>query len=663
VGASVRLPLGAPGIHRQPEPLLRALTGVRLDVCGFAGVAVRGPVREPVVDEEADGRFWRGGVECVDPDRPRHRTVAVALESFDDYRRLFGGFEGPGLLPYSVAAFFENGGRRAVVARIVHDYGPGAAANDAGVAVATLAGLHLTATLRARNEGTWANRMRAQLSFAARPTVIDVIGGALRPAPGAGLAAGTLLRITLDSGVQALRFVGAVVDVPDGERPAHVPQIVLDAPLPAPAERFEIVEAALVLDDGDGRVERFEHLGLADGHPRWLARVLCEQSMLAWPGADWASDRLIPVDAALPSLPTAQFGGGVDRWRDLVHEDFFDARWAPENGAPGDGICCFAGSEVATLVVPDLYSPAPLAPYEAMPGVVSFAGPTFAPCLMPPTAPPQTVPVDELEGLHLDPLLDVESIAALQQRVIDFAESTQDVVALLDVPPGLDPARIRRWRMRLASSYAAAYHPWLDVARAEDLRDRLVTVPPSAVAAGIIAATELAHGVPHGPANALGSGLVRAAIAVAPAQHDELHQRGINVWLRERDGIRLTAARTLATDPRVRQLSVRRLMILLKRVLLQQMQWVVFEPNRPALWRELRQILESYLRTLHRHGAFRGATEEEAFFVHCDETLNPQAVLDQGRLVVEIGVAPAEPIEFIVLRIARSGDGMLTITE
>jgi hypothetical protein len=38
-------------------------------------------------------------------------------------------------------------------------------------------------------------------------------------------------------------------------------------------------------------------------------------------------------------------------------------------------------------------------------------------------------------------------------------------------------------------------------------------------------------------------------------------------------------------------------------------------------------------------------------------------VQDQGRLITEIGVAPSEPIEFIVLRLEREGDGSLRIEE
>src|SRR5205807_1218911 len=88
--------LGAPGVYPyQPAPP-RALAGVRMDVCAFAGVAPRGPARVPTFDET-----WRDDRPCVEPERPRSRTVAAAVESFDEYRRLYGGFEGPGLLPYA----------------------------------------------------------------------------------------------------------------------------------------------------------------------------------------------------------------------------------------------------------------------------------------------------------------------------------------------------------------------------------------------------------------------------------------------------------------------------------------------------------------------------------------------------------------------------------
>ncbi|HXU44875.1 MAG TPA: phage tail sheath C-terminal domain-containing protein, partial [Thermoanaerobaculia bacterium] len=268
-----------------------------------------------------------------------------------------------------------------------------------------------------------------------------------------------------------------------------------------------------------------------------------------------------------------------------------------------------------------------------------------------------------LDGLRLDPRLpgDFAAIVALQQAVVERAEAL-GIIALLDVPPGLEPRRVLDWRSRFRSSYAAGYHPWLKVARPDDGRDALILLPPSAVAAGVIARRELVFGVPHGPFNALAAGgVVAAAEAVSPARHGELHQAGINVFLADRDGILLTGGRTLSGDPSYRQLSVRRLLMLIRRVLERETQWLVFEPNGPALWAEIRRFLTVYLRQLYRAGAFAGATEQEAFFVRCNAELNPQRVLDSGQLIVEVGVAPAEPIEFVVLRLIRSGDGTLTV--
>ena len=185
---------------------------------------------------------------------------------------------------------------------------------------------------------------------------------------------------------------------------------------------------------------------------------------------------------------------------------------------------------------------------------------------------------------------------------------------------------------------------------------------PSAVAAGIIARREIERGVPYGPANESRRACSTSSDAVSPARHDELHQNAINVYLRERDGVRLTAARTLSRDPSYRQLSVRRLMTMLRRVLYRQMQWAVFEPNDARLRGDIRNQLDAYLRQLFAANAFAGARAEDAFFVRCDDELNPQPV-DRRRpaLSATSGVAPAEPLEFLVLQIARDGDGTLRV--
>ena len=61
--------------------------------------------------------------------------------------------------------------------------------------------------------------------------------------------------------------------------------------------------------------------------------------------------------------------------------------------------------------------------------------------------------------------------------------------------------------------------------------------------------------------------------------------------------------------------------------------------------------------------AFAGASEADAFFVRVGDDLNPRASMELGRLVLEVGVAPAEPLEFIVVRIVRDGEGGVRVEE
>jgi hypothetical protein len=618
------------------------------------------------------------------PDVPPRRSVAVAVESFDEYRQVYGGFEGPGLLPYAVASFFEQGGRRAYIVRIVHDYAldpiPNPAANDLGVASGDVPGASSTAgplRLRARNEGAWGNRLRAGLSFSTRPLLFDparVSLTGLELPPGIKVTAGTLLRLNYDGGLRDFRFVAYAIESRLPQQTGSIWTIAFDRAASALPRTIDIVAAALAIDDGDGRSERHEQLGLSPQHPRWMAATLADESALVYADPSWADSAFTPDDLTLATDPLASPPFGAvddravdDRYRDITPEDFFDPLWTIGDEEPGNGIQALSQlSDLALLVAPDLYSPFPLAEPRKLSLPVSLAGPSFTRCLDLPTPPvvPEPPPAD-LVNLRLDPAIpeDLERITTLQTRVVEFAEQIRSFVALLDVPPGLTQRRILNWRSRFQSSYAAAYHPWLVVVRQDDQRNTPVPLPPSAAAAGLIAQVENTFGVPHGPANVIAAQVLDVRETISPAQHDELHPLGINVYLLERDGVRLTAARTLSTDPDFRQLSVRRLLLLLRRTLEQQMQWVVFEPNNSALRAELRQLLQIYLRQLFTAGAFRGATEDESFFVRCDDTNNPPRLADLGQLLVEVGVAPAEPLEFILLRLARDADGSLTATE
>ena len=244
--------LGAPGIYCYREVPFRALTGARMDVCAFLGVAPRGPAREPVLDLIA--RDCRPDPRTV---RKLRRTVPVAVESFDEYRRLYGGFEGPGLLPYAVASFFEQGGQRAYIARIVHEY-PTAAENAGRVAEGVVGGAITPSgplRLRARDEGTWGNKLRASISFRYTPLNVEVFSPpiSLTVTKGELLPAGTLLRLTLPGGIQMLRFVTQVIEEGLASEPGSIREATLAQAVTQKPARTETGEGEPPLDDGHGR--------------------------------------------------------------------------------------------------------------------------------------------------------------------------------------------------------------------------------------------------------------------------------------------------------------------------------------------------------------------------------------------------------------------------
>jgi uncharacterized protein len=52
-----------------------------------------------------------------------------------------------------------------------------------------------------------------------------------------------------------------------------------------------------------------------------------------------------------------------------------------------------------------------------------------------------------------------------------------------------------------------------------------------------------------------------------------------------------------------------------------------------------------------------GGSPSEAFFVKCDEELNPSDVRDRGQLFIDVGLAPVKPAEFVIFRLSQFASG------
>jgi hypothetical protein len=271
--------------------------------------------------------------------------------------------------------------------------------------------------------------------------------------------------------------------------------------------------------------------------------------------------------------------------------------------------------------------------------------------------------VPDLMAVYQKGAIDLDGVQAVQQAMIAHCELMGDRVAILDAPPGLNAQQVREWRVDKAgydSKYATLYWPWVKVQ--DPLTSQSVMVPPSGHIAGIWARNDDTRGVHKAPANETIRGALGLELQITKGEHDQLNPTGVNcIRAFPGRGIRVWGARTLSSDPAWRYLNVRRLFNFVEESILEGTQWVVFEPNDLNLWQRVKRTLNAFLVRVWRDGALFGATPQEAFYVKCDAETNPPEVVEAGQLVVEIGIAPVKPAEFVVFRVAQfSGGAALT---
>lgn len=112
-------------------------------------------------------------------------------------------------------------------------------------------------------------------------------------------------------------------------------------------------------------------------------------------------------------------------------------------------------------------------------------------------------------------------------------------------------------------------------------------------------------------------------------------------------------ASTLSHDAEWKYVNVRRYLAHLTESIGRGIEWAVFEPNSEASWEKVRAAVSDLLLREWQGGALKGARPEEAFFVKCDRSTMTQDDLDNGRLVLLVGVATVKPAEFIILRFSH----------
>jgi hypothetical protein len=186
-------------------------------------------------------------------------------------------------------------------------------------------------------------------------------------------------------------------------------------------------------------------------------------------------------------------------------------------------------------------------------------------------------------------------------------------------------------------------------------------LPPSSAMAGIYATVDGTRGVWKAPAN---TGIAAISGPVCKITDDMQEDMNINPTTGKSinairsftgKGTLVWGARTLlGNDNNWRYISVRRFYIMVeKSVKLAAFQFV-FEPNDAHTWTKVRAMIENYLTNLWSQGALAGAKPEQAFYVRVGlgVTMTFDDVLN-GKMIIEIGMAPVRPAEFIILRFTQ----------
>jgi phage tail sheath protein FI len=185
-------------------------------------------------------------------------------------------------------------------------------------------------------------------------------------------------------------------------------------------------------------------------------------------------------------------------------------------------------------------------------------------------------------------------------------------------------------------------------------------LPVSAAVVGIYAQIDNTRGVWKAPANINIINVIRPEFLITKDDQDELNidkvaGKSINV-IRSFSG-RGTAvvwgARTLAgNDNEWRYVPIRRFFNMIEESIKKATEQFTFEPNDHNTWIKVQSMIENYLTTQFKAGALIGTTTKDAFFVHIGlgQTMTDLDI-QEGRMIVNIGIAPIRPAEFIMLQI------------
>jgi hypothetical protein len=286
----------------------------------------------------------------------------------------------------------------------------------------------------------------------------------------------------------------------------------------------------------------------------------------------------------------------------------------------------------------------------------------------------------------IDSILDPEIVPAnlllmpgvrkpvITNRLIDVAETRQDVLAIIDLQGDYLPQAERTSaqtedtsigsvdevvdqlkQRNLNSSYAAAYFPYVQAVDSLN-GGQYVWLPPSVAALGALAKSQAQTDVWFAPAGFNRGGLgtlggprgpkvLQARRRVDSRERDRLYERNVNpIASFPAEGVVVFGQKTLQADASaLDRINVRRLLLYLKSRVNVVAKNLLFDPNLPVTWGRFQSQVEPILSDAR---ARFGLSDYKLVL---DETTTTPDLIDRNILYAKIFVKPARAIEFVVV--------------
>lgn len=214
---------------------------------------------------------------------------------------------------------------------------------------------------------------------------------------------------------------------------------------------------------------------------------------------------------------------------------------------------------------------------------------------------------------------------------------------------------INTLRTALNNKNAILYYPWIKVVNPLSTSGSLISIPPVGHICGTYSRISNNRGFWKAPAGT--EAVLRGAVSVVKVltqeETDLDSPLGINAIVSKPNvGVVIWGARSCTSDfPYVTDLYM---YVTISKDLEALTQQFVFEPNDEVLWTKAKTVCQDYLNSLYQQGALFGDNSSQAFYVKCDEELNPVSSRNQGKLIIEVGYAAKKPAEFVILRITHN---------